>query len=99
MAIRPKTKHRLLILLLLAVCAGAVISGVYLFRERQIRHELNVDRASGMEAYRARDWGQTIARLTPYVNRRPDDAEAIFALGIAHTRKPAPDREDIGAAI
>jgi len=96
---RPKTKFRLLILLLLTICIAGALSGLYLYREQQARHQLNVDRGLGMEAFRDRDYATAIEQLTPYVNHRPDDAEALYALALSQLSKPNPLPGDISDAL
>src|SRR5277367_3790615 len=99
MAIRPKTKSRLLILLLAAICIGGVLSGAYLYRERQARHQLNVDRADGMQAFRNHDYLTAIDKLTPLINHRQDDADALYALALSQLSKPSPQPGDIADAL
>ncbi|MGA2232064.1 MAG: tetratricopeptide repeat protein [Tepidisphaeraceae bacterium] len=81
------------------VCLAVAAAGAYALRERQIRHQLNVARAEGMAAYRAHDWATAIDKLGPYVSRRPDDADAVFGLAIAHTQRHGADSSDIDDAI
>jgi hypothetical protein len=99
MPIRPKTKRRVTILAAGAVCLVLAAAGAYALRERQLRHQLNLARQEGMDAYRAHEWSLAIDKLGPYVSRRPDDAEAVFGLAIAHTQRPGADAGDIDDAI
>lgn len=99
MAIRPKTKRRVLILVLaFTVLCGALYGG-YVIRERQIRHMLAVTRMSGMDAYRRHDYGTAIADLSQYMKCRPEDADALFALAEARKSKPEADGHHITEAI
>ncbi|HUB25373.1 MAG TPA: hypothetical protein VL992_08075 [Tepidisphaeraceae bacterium] len=99
MTLRPKTKRRLTILLIGFLCIVGTLWSLVLYREHQARHELNLDRVRGMEAFQNKDWLTTIDQLTPYINNQPSDAEALYALALAQLSKPNPTSGDIGDAL
>ena len=53
------------------------------------------DFQAAMAAVKASDWKQVVARMSPYVERHPDNADAWNELGHAHRKLSGARRIDV----
>src|ERR1700678_1659873 len=98
MAIRPKTKRRVSILIGGFTLVVLLIAGLWVYREKQARHLLSQQRVDGMTAFKNGDWSTAVAQLSLYVNRRSDDGEALYALAKAEMQDPDPGEDHLSDA-
>lgn len=93
MKIRPKTVRRLLILAAGAVILSATIGIAFTARRYARETQIAEARAQGMSAYENRDYPRSLENLGKYILSRPNDVEALYALGCARMATETPNRE------
>src|SRR5688500_9951219 len=96
---RPKTKVRLVILIVVLVLVGGGIAIVYQIRQGQLNSELQAKRDAGMKAFKDGDYLTALTTLSTYVSKRQQDAEAIFAYGKSRALVEEPDGRHINEGI
>jgi len=99
MSIRPKTKRRVVYLVVGAVLALGLVAGGYRLRMAYYNKIIYQARADGMAAYKAGDYPAAIEKLNIYVIKHRDDPEALMAFGIARSKVPSPDNSNVIQAI
>lgn len=96
MALRPKTKRRLLILASVAAVVAVVVAAVVVVRSRRHDRDRAALRAAGLAAYAAGDYRAAVRNLDKYLSRgngsgAPADPDVIFAFAVAKAAVPRPD--------
>jgi tetratricopeptide (TPR) repeat protein len=99
MSIRAKTKHRLTILLVVALVISGVV-GVYVFvRYRQLQAEVLTWREQGLAAADDGNYGDALGLLEQYLEEIPDDMEVTFRTAKILTEMPMSNRKPLTKAI
>ncbi len=93
MKIRPKTVHRLLILATGAIIVSGTIGIAFTARRYARESQIAQARSIGMSAYESHDFGRSLESLSKYILSRPNDVEALYALGCARMAMETPGRE------
>ena len=92
MSFRPKTKRRLTLLAGAGLAATALaVTGAAVQLHRHEAARLSI-RADGMAAFNRGDYRRTLVELQKYLSDDRADAEAIYALAVAHTHLPEPEQ-------
>ena len=99
MPIRPKTRRRLLLLVLIGVVLIGAGTGVFLYRKHQIRQDMLAKRAEGMAAFEQGDYSTAMHSVGSYLNRYPEDVEALYAYAVSRREVTEPDGEHLRQAI
>jgi tetratricopeptide (TPR) repeat protein len=105
MTIRPKTKRRLLILLVGAALFSVVIAWLYSYRIAIAERKLLDDKQAGLEAYRNGDYPTAIDKLREYINheqkRDPQemDPQALLAFATSSAKVPGKNQDYIVTAV
>jgi predicted Zn-dependent protease len=105
MTIRPKTKRRLLILLIGAALLSVAAAWLYSYRIAVAERRLIEDKQIGLDAYRAGDYQTAIDNLTEYLNheqkRGPQemDPQALLAFANARAKIPTKNEDYIVTAV
>lgn len=99
MNMRPKTKRRLVILILgLLLLAGAGV-GFSLWSKSRLNARLAEAREAGMKAAEAGDYPLALQKLSMYVGKNKTDAEALYTYGEARANVIHPNYRHITEAI
>jgi tetratricopeptide (TPR) repeat protein len=104
MIIRPKTKRRVLILLIgLAVFSAAAV-WLYSYRMMVAENRLQADKEQGLAAYKAADYQTAITKLAEYINhtqksQKEVDPQALLAFANARAKVPTGNQDYIVLAI
>lgn len=105
MTIRPKTKRRLLILLVGAALFSVASAWLYSYRIAVAERRLLADKQVGLDAYRDGDYQTAIDKLTEYINheqtRNPGDMDpqALLAFANARAKVPTANQDYIVTAV
>ena len=99
MPVRPKTRRRLLLLVLIGVVLIGAGTGVFLYRKHQIRQDMLAKRAEGMAAFEQGDYVTAMHSVGSYLNRYPEDVEALYAYAVSRREVTEPDGEHLRQAI
>lgn len=105
MTIRPKTKRRLLILLIGVALFSVSAAWLYSYRIAVAERKLLQDKQVGLDAYRAGDYQTAIDKLTEYINheqeRNPQgmDPQALLAFANARAKIPTKNEDYIVTAV
>ncbi|MHC4859260.1 MAG: tetratricopeptide repeat protein, partial [Planctomycetota bacterium] len=99
MAIRAKTKKRVLIMLIFVIGLGAAGGGAYWFRQRQFDNRALEARERGMEALERGELEDAINHLAKYLKRFPADVQCLYDLACARRQVALPDRRHVTIAI
>jgi hypothetical protein len=98
MSLRPKTKRRLLVLLAgTAIIAGGTTTfvRVQLHRHEAVRLQY---RAKAMDAFARGDYPAALDSFRRYLSNDSQDADAIYAYGVARAQVPRPDLANLSEA-
>lgn len=96
---RPTTKRRVVILVLVILLSSLALGGVYAFRQYQINSRLMAARAEGLAAFKDGDYAAALEPLSKYNTKFQNDAETLFAFGKARSRVEAPGNRHLAEAI
>lgn len=99
MAIRTKTRRRLWLLLICSVSTALVVGAAYVIRRQQIATRVLGDRAQGYAALEAGDHFNALHKIGSYIQRYPDDPEAVMKYAIARMHVEEPNGKHIFEAI
>ena len=99
MNIRPKTKRRLIILVVGFMLVCSVVGGVFYLQRSKFKAKLRADRLAGMDAYHAGDYLTALKHLSNYVSKQKQDLDALFAYGMARANVEEPNRSHIREGI
>lgn len=88
MAMRVKTRRRLLVLLAVVMVAGLAAGGLYGLRRWRLEAELLRSREAGLEALNKHDYPTALHQVGRYVQRHPQDAATLFAYAEAREKTP-----------
>jgi tetratricopeptide (TPR) repeat protein len=91
MAVRTKTRRRLLILLVGTVLVGLLGAGGYVLRKRQVAARVLRDRNEGYELLEKGDNFQALHKIGPYLQGHPKDVEALLKYAQARSRVEEPN--------
>src|SRR5688572_2681500 len=99
MSVKTKKKRRLLFLL----AGGAVVLVLglagYGLRTMQIENRLRQNRADGMAALQAQDYFNALHKVGSWLQRHPDDAEALYAYAQARENVEEPENKHLAQAM
>lgn len=99
MTIRPKTKRRVLILIVVSVLIVAGGAAFYGYRQKQIHGQYMDTRALAMKAYEQQHYSEAIPLFSKYSARYPNDKEALYAFAISREKVPEADGSHISHGI
>lgn len=95
MKIRPKTVRRLLILAAGAVVLTSVIGVAFTARRFSRESQISAARVAGLSAFESREYPKALDSLSKYILSRPNDVEALYALGCARMAMETPTRDSL----
>jgi tetratricopeptide (TPR) repeat protein len=93
MKIRPKTIRRLLILAAGAVILSSVVGVAFTARRWSRESQIAAARTAGISAFESHEYPKALESLGKYILSRPNDVEALFALGCARMEMETPNRD------
>ncbi|MGA3067133.1 MAG: hypothetical protein ABSF29_09835 [Tepidisphaeraceae bacterium] len=99
MSIRPKTKRRMVILILVAALSLTVGFGLYRWRIYLANQKIDAIKADGIAAFRAGDYATAIDKLSIYCTKRKTDPDALLDFAIARSKVPTLDGSHIQQAV
>ncbi|HTL30231.1 MAG TPA: tetratricopeptide repeat protein, partial [Tepidisphaeraceae bacterium] len=99
MNIRPKTVRRLCIILLVVVALVATGIWIVNHNNRAKEQAIVAAGAEGMKAFKDGDYATALTKLSPYVARHKDDADALYAYAISRARVELISGRHISEAI
>src|SRR5688572_5584228 len=102
MYIRPKTKRRLVILVLCVVAIAATVFALWRVSTGKDAARVAQLRADGMALYEAGDYARSVAKLGQYLDKgqmQEKDPEALFAYGISRKNIPLPRGKHVQEAV
>ena len=99
MAVRPKTKRRLFILLTVLVLLAGAGGGAYAWRMNQIERRILRSRDQGMAAFAEENYIRATQKLGRYVNKYPNDAEALYHFAKAREQAEEVDGSHLAQAM
>jgi tetratricopeptide (TPR) repeat protein len=104
MIIRPKTKRRVLILLIVFAVFSAAAAWLYSYRMMVAENRLQADKDQGLAAYKAGDYQTAISKLAEYINhtqrsQKEVDPQALLAFANARAKVPTGNQDYIVLAI
>ena len=99
MAVRPKTKHRLFILLAALIVLGAVGAGFYVVRMQYRQRYYMQARADGIVAFDNGDYEDAALKLAQYLRHHQDDAEALYLFAQARRQAESEGGQHIVQAM
>jgi Tfp pilus assembly protein PilF len=99
MSIRAKKRRRLVLAAAALTVFVGLTAGAYGLRSRQIEAKLAKGRAEGVAALTAGDYETALHKIGSYLQRHPEDADAIFQYAQAREQVPMPENRHIGQAI
>jgi tetratricopeptide (TPR) repeat protein len=104
MIIRPKTKRRVLILLIGVAVFSAGAVWLYSYRMMVAENRLQADKDQGLAAYKAGDFQTAITKLAEYINhtqktQKEIDPQALLAFANARAKVPTGNQDYIVLAI
>jgi Tfp pilus assembly protein PilF len=99
MSMRPKTKRRLLALVVGTIVVVGGLALLYQHRMSVAAAEIMQYRTDGMAAYQAGDYKTAITDLNVYVTKRKEDADALLAFGVSRSKVPTLDGSYITQSI
>ena len=99
MAIHPKTRRRVTILVLIFVVTCAALVTLYLgIQYRRDRNALE-HRHTGLEAFEAKNYDQALELLPKFIRQHGDDAEVLYALAQSRLNVEVPRSQHVIGAI
>lgn len=99
MNIRPTTKRRVAILIIVFVLAIGAAVGAYMFRQHQLHEAYMADRAAGLAAYNSGDYKTALKDLSRYNQWQQRDPQTLFAFARARSRIELPNYAHLAEAI
>ena len=91
MAIRAKTKRRLVLFVSALVFLCLLGGGAYAYRMHRLRVWLDRLRVEGLAAFKAGDYQATLEKLYFYIQEHPTDAETLYPFAQSRLKVTTPD--------
>lgn len=98
MSVKKKKKRRLVFLLAGAMGLAGLGAGGYFVRMQQVQSRLRQSRADGLEALKAEEYFNALHKVGAWLQRHPDDPEALYAYAQAREQVEEPNNAHIGQA-
>src|SRR5277367_4490856 len=91
MNVRPKTRRRLMVLLIAAVALTVVLSVLVVTQLQRYERHRQALRSAGMDAYQRGDYRTASENLAKYLGNDRVDGQAIFAYAVSQKNMPRLD--------